>query len=401
MFGSEDPTELYEIFGLFNSLMKLGARSDLSGGTEVTVKGLKALVVPLTGGIGVNLTWDNIGSVITFPSFFSDQHIVTEFFVIRSTDLQFRSFTSWSQAFTVQPDPNDPNDLPEEGLTKVIARVTNDSFISSYNDGDSALEKNTIYYYAIVPRIAVNKVDEVVSDFDAEIVLPLGELSNVVRVEFKRPGDCKAGEPPDWIATESIGQLFPIIEDIIGEVRLLLAWLRSWGFSADNPLEPIIAAIADLVARAEAALAILDEINRRIAALLQVPVLGMAATSFTVPRGGINAWNRELGKRLSDRSDPSRPPFDKNELVAGVVVVAGAPNLDALQSVMTLIELFFGGGSDSNPVLDAIESIDVAVDQLEAVSFGDDLQPDPDAAAPEEPKVVFDESMRPVTDTNC
>jgi len=408
VFGSDSLADLYKIFELIESLLELGARADLSGRTHLTVQNLKALALPITvpedpnnpASIGVSLTWDKLGPGVTFPAFSSDQQVVVEYLVIRSTSPRLREASTWSQVFAQQPASDDITDLPEEGANKVIARLPNDGFVTGYLDEDPDLVEGAVYYYAVAARIEVN-VD---ADFETDVILPVGNLSNVIRIEVRRPGDSKGGEPPDWIGTPSLASLFPALEALINQIRLALSQLGSFSLSGPSILDEIIQQIESLIARGERVVAILDEINRRLAALLTSDVGGIFSTTFAVPTGGIDGWLGELAKRLSDPSDNTRPPFDNNELVAGVVVVGGAPTLPALDPLLSLLELFFGGGS-SNTLLDAINEIDIVVTATEKRVFGEDMTvttvplgtPDEDNS----PQVVFDASMRPVDTVNC
>lgn len=408
VFGSTDMAELYRIFELIGSLLALGARSDLSGRTNITVQNLRALALPITvpedennpASIGVSLTWDKLGPAITFPAFSSDQQVVVEYLVIRSTSPQLREAYTWSQVFSRQPSFVDTSDLPEEGNSKVIARIPNDGFVTGYLDEDPELIEGAVYYYSVVARIEVN-VD---ADFETDVILPISNLSNVVRIEVRRPGDSKGGEPPDWIGTPSLASLFPALEALINQIRLALSQLGSFSLSGPNILDEIISQIEGLVTRSEQVVAILNEINNRLAALLTSDVSGIYATTFSVPVGGIDGWLGELARRLSDPADNTRPPFDNNELVAGVVVVGGAPTLPALDPLLSLLELFFGGSS-SNTLLSTINEIDNVVTATERRVFGEDMTvstvplgtPEEDNSA----KVVFDDAMQPVDSVNC
>lgn len=405
VFGSNDLKELYKIFELLDSLFKLGTRSDLSGHTKPTLQNLRARALPITSSsparIGVQLDWDKTSPTITFPSFTEDQYVIEEILIIRSEDPKFRSRFTWSQSFSRQPAFDDKTDVleGEDEDTKVIARLQNDGLIFRYVDTDPELVEGRIYYYAAALIVTA----EATGDDETDIIFPVGNMSNVVRVEFLRPRDAKGGEPPDWVATPSLASLFPALEALINEIRLVIADLLSRTVTGPNQIDQLIRLIETIIARSERVIRILDRINRLLTALLTSDVGGISATVYTIEDGGMDAWTSELARRLSDRGDPTRPAFDGSELVGGAVLVAGAPNLPLLEPFFALLQIFFGSGTD-NPLLDAVNTLDSAVTETEKTVFGEDMAAEqvpvgtPD---PEEPQVVFDENMNPTDTVNC
>ena len=409
VFGANSVRDLSAIIALLESFIKLGDRDDALRNNLLPLENLRAKTLPISTAsparIGVQLDWDKILPAFTMPFLSAETVVIEEIFVIRSTDQRIRESFNWNDVFPDQPS-DDINILPVQGDTQVIRRIQNDSFVSRYIDKEESLVEDGVYYYAVAPRysITTDLPGTVTFSLDEEI-LPMGPLSNVVRVEFKRPVDSKGAEPPDWIGTPSLAKLFPIIESLINQIKLLVAELGSRSLTGPNHLDRIIKQIEALLKRADKALAIIAEINALLRGLLSQDVGGISATVFTVRTGGMAAWTAELARRLSDTSDPSRPKFDVgDELVAGVVIVAGAPNLPSLTPFLTLLKLFLGSDNEPNPLLDAINAVDVAIADTEKIVFAENLTGQRVASSTLEadpPKVVFDEGMVPKKSINC
>ena len=406
IFGSRSLTDIYRIVAIIGRIIDLGFRSDLTARTQPTPTGLKARIMPepTLGRIGVILDWDPVPPLVIKPLLSAEAMVIKEIFVIRSTNAILRERFAWGSSFPTQPSDNKA-DLPSTSDVQVIARLTNDGFRSRYTDTDTALKVDTVYYYALSLRYSINGV-----------VQPMSNLSNCVRVFYTQfPGSSRTGVPPDWFATPSLYQLFPILRTLVSQATLFIESMLNRTASNNgiiNMIEQTIATIEALIAQAEKWI---EEFNKIIAILRDLAISdigGIYATSFSVPKGGIMGWTSELARRLSNQADTSRPPFDEGELTAGFVLVAGAPNFSELVAFAKLVKLFFGGdeASAAKKATDAFIAGRLGSTSTPLVAtqtvFNKDMSPE---AAPSTPsttvskaKPVFDTTMQPATKLdNC
>jgi hypothetical protein len=399
IFGADSFKDLQRNFRLFEQVFAMGNRATLSGNTRPVVQNVRTRAVPMSAPfparIGVQIDWDPVPLLIGFPLYSNQTILPTEIFVVRSTDIRFREKRSWGQAFNREPQDSQ-SDLQEEGATRVIARITNDGFVTRFIDNDDdSLEENVVYFYGVALRFTID--DE---------VQPMGEFSNVLRTHYRRrPTGTRRSVMPDWWATPSLIALFPELEGLINIIRLEIANLGSRTLSnngASQVIDQTISQLELLIAQGEALLAAINDTAGKILALDGSQLAATSSTVFSVETGGMERWMGDLSARFSDRSDPTRPPFDDNELVAGIVIVAGAPNLPNLQPFLDLLALFFGSAED-NPILDAISAVEEAARAAEDIVFDEGMVPGrtTTAAPATAPLTQFDPSMNPTNTIAC
>jgi hypothetical protein len=397
MFGAQDLASIQPNINLFSSLMNLGDRASLAAGTRPLIKNFTARATVLTadsGRIAVQLDWDPIQPVIAYPLYSDDQIAVKEILIVRSLDPHMREWFNWDQVFSVQPS-DDTSDLPEAGTTKVIARVENDGFVKRYIDTDDSVKVGDIHYYTAILRYEINGETQ-----------PMGAFTNCVRVEV-RPGQSRRGEPPDWFATPGLISLFPDLATLVGHARVLIASLGSRTTSNNGVSSLIGQTITQIETTIDLIQDAIDEISGvtdRLASILQSDIAATSSTVFAVSTGGIYGWLAELARRISDPNDESRPPFETgSELVAGVVIVAGAPSTAQLEAYMAMLEMFFGS-SESNSLLEAIDSIEREAAPPISATFDDTMSASHAAVAESTaatPESSFDDALRPSTRVVC
>ncbi len=399
IFGSESLTGLYRIIAILNKLLHMGLRADMSSRSQPRANNLTARIMPIPteGRIGVQLDWTPVPPLLIKPLFSSEKAIITEIFVIRSTNPLLRERFAWGNVFPAEPGDSD---LPETLDTKVIARLRNDGFIARYVDTDSTLEISKPYYYTLSVRYRIGDVFQ-----------PMSQFSNTVRVFYDGiPHTTRLSVPPDWFATPSLVQLFPPLQSLSSKIKLYVEGLLTRTVSNNGIADLIkqtVTQIGLLLDQANAVAADLNAIEDLLRSLAAENGTGIYTTNIEVASGGMSAWMGQLATRLSDPADPTRPPFDNGELTAGFVIVAGAPNLPRLAKFRALLALLFGKGSD-NPYKQAVDSLP---DPLPLAStgatttFADNMQPVTAATAGGAPavtlapgrKIVFDASMTPST----
>jgi hypothetical protein len=111
---------------------------------------------------------------------------------------------------------------------------------------------------------------------------------------------------------------------------------------------------------------------KRLNAMFNVPLPSLHATSIAGV-GGNAFLMGELAKRLNDKTDPNRPPFDQNQYVMGICIVAGGPRQADIQPIIDFLGALFGTEEPANPLLDVLTSLDAVVDAQETFVFGPDM----------------------------
>jgi len=350
IFGSSKLTDIYRIAALFARGIKLGRNASLTARTSPVAAGLTAKIcpIPTQNRIGVILKWDPVPLVLLKQLFSGEALVVTELIVVRATDPGFRQRWSWQENFSREPS-DDLKDLQSNpsGSVKVIARLSNgtSNWVSatgnslytrnSYTDDDPSLEIDKSYYYGVYLRVKINGTTQ-----------PIGQCSNIVWVQYvNRVSATRLSTPPDWFASPTLIQLFPLVQDILSLLKLLIQKYKTSTTSNSGAASMIIATIEmieRLLQEAERYANLFKELDDLLLALANANTSGIYVTSFDVATGGITAWTSELARRMSNPSDSSRPPFDKGELTAGFVLVAGRPNKPELAGIKALFDLLFG-----------------------------------------------------------
>ena len=350
LFGSSDMSTLHATFNALNAVLRINSvRNDPSGGTVPTVDDVKARTILNSSiapsRVSVVLSWDAVAPIQNHPLFTDQATKVDELLIVRSTDPKIREKFFWNQIFNTQPTDTT---LPKALNTSVIARIVNDGFVRQYIDDDLSLEAGTTYYYAIVPRYLIDNKRQ-----------PVSRLSAVIPVEHRMPAPTKDSEAPDWISTGSIVELVPSMEEALGTLSTMMASMRTRTASNSGT----VAMLQQTLTQIEQLLSKISSLNADIAEKLTVlsnlaatPTLSMYNTTVAVRTGGLEEWLAEVANCLSDPDDDSRPQFAETDLVAGFVIVAGAPSLGHLSSFLAGLQLFFGNGSSST-VTDAVNMV--------------------------------------------
>ena len=397
MFGATDLESIQPNFSLFNSLVNIGERADLAAHTRPVLRGLTGAVIAntlTTGRLVIELAWVSVPPVVSFPLFSSEQFIVTEIFVLRSTDSSLREKFAWVDVFSRQPQDSQ-SDLQEENGVTVVARLTNDGFVRGYTDTSSTLNVGSVYYYTTAVRYTLSGTAQ-----------PMSNFSNCVRVAIIQPVQTRGSTPPDWVAYPTLAQLFPALTEVTALINTAFSNLRSRTVSNSgigSMLNQTVSQLTQLVAQLRLIATNLQSVNTRIGALSTTGTAATSSTVITVGSGGMNAWTAELARRLSDTSDSTRPAFDHAELVAGIVVVAGAPNITQLAATVALLESFFGSHSSSSLVA-AVASVEREAGAAYTISFDAGMAGTRTTAGETSttaPSAGFDAAMRPTTTPEC
>jgi hypothetical protein len=221
------------------------------------------------------------------------------------------------------------------------------------------------------------------------------------------------GTPPDWYRTPRTVDLFPALGNLLSQVSALTAQLSDTTTGYTELLKASVAALeqqikgyTDLATRLTAA-------SSSISAFSSIDLGTVSIRPFN-GTGGTNFIKKDIIQAFGDTSDPNRPPFDADEFVAGVVVIATTP------SAVALLENLLGSLSSASSVIeDALEKIDVVLDTIEDSLFNDDMSVHSATAVPAssttdaltgppqigpgsycyhsyEPNTTFDDNLNPI-----
>lgn len=348
--GAESLSDLQVPLRLFTNLFHGdGQRIPPSANTLPVVQNLKITPAGIRGGTGVVLRWTPLPPRTNLPFFTNDSIKAKEIFLIRTTEPP--GITTWETLFPGVVPPDSRTNLPENATSKVIARITNHGFATSYTDMTNLLDPTKTYYFTACVRYTIN-------DGEAQ----MGSLSNTVRVTRTNPSpSSRRGIPPDWIATPSLAALIPPLQRVTNLVRLEISRLGSRTSSNSGAQQMMVQTVNQLdrlVQQWEATANQLSELTGRLNSItaLNTPS-GVYATLITKPSGGHEAWIAELSRRLADTTDTTRPQLSDEAVVIGYVIMAGAPRLPDLSAVIALMKLLFGK-HDKSPLLEVNRALD-------------------------------------------
>ena len=372
--GAKTLGVLGPIIDIIKSFLFAGTRANLMARILPVPRDLKARLIPVPDRqiMGVQLDWLPVPPVVIRNIFSTENFKIHDILVIRSTSPLIRQQFEWAQNFDFIPPPLGKDDdvvtqheINEEYETNLIAQIKNTGFIGRYVD-TVPLEEDKPYYYALALLYSI----------DGELQ-PVSSLSNVAVVYFRNiMSQTRMSEPPDWFMTPSLIQLFPILNSLVGEMKLFIAKTMTRTTSNNGPANLILQLIEHiqmLVMDAKLLSARLKANERRRQNIVNIERAGIRTTNIEVPTGGIQAWGQELARRLSDTSDPSRPPYDHDEYVAGVIILAGAPRLPMLRPFRELLERFFGEDLPG-PLQEVVRTFD-RPGEVRAHTFDDKLRP--------------------------
>lgn len=370
---------------------------------------LKAINAP-NGKIGALLTWQNPPAEQLFPEFNDVRMRLREVAVIRSTDDEIIKAKNWTDIFGAdQPDPledgaSDASSVlsSSNGKSEVIVQYRHDGARDSHLDNTELL-RDTDYYYAVAYRYAVQLPEGVTvqnaTTIDDYVVLDYKLLSSVQTLRFADTiPESTGGVKPDWIATPGVLSLIPDLQIYVIALQEYVKSMANKALGTNTALQSYVDFIED---EAERYSELVDTINgriQRLTGLLQSTSAGIYTTTIELEEGGTTAFTRELARRLLDETDDSAPPFHTGtEFVAGLVLLAGAPNFAQLSSVRTLIDLLFGiSGSLKTSFEEALESLEQIVAEQIEYFFGDDMQPTTTPPETTTPRATFSDDMTPV-----
>lgn len=330
--------------------------------------------------MGVGVYWDSPKTSFDSPYFPTVSMRVKKYAVIRSTARTAPLARNVLDFFDKRDLTEGMTSTDEAKSSTVIA--VGSTFNSSFIDNDD-LDPTKTYYYCVAWQVAIDEAE-------STTVLPWDLVSAVRKVVVRRVPPNVLGTPPDWSARGSVIDLLP---DVAAQIRTALAQVTSIGErSSGDSSNAVTEGLNTLQKNVDALATRLDALNQQaaqIGAMFADALPGLYVTSFT-GIGGNTFLVGELASRLNDTSDTSRPPFDSNEYVMGVVLVVGGPRLVDVQPIANLLSSLFGSAQPDDPLHAVLDSIDGLIDHQELRIFGPDavhpiLAPDGQPIDPSDP----------------
>ncbi len=367
MAGAPTFAETIEVAAALNRIFRPPGNSDLTARTIPTPQNLRAKViaVPKAVGMGVRLEWDAPPERYALPFFPGVDIRVARYAVIRSTSAAAMAARSVTDFFSTRDLKVGTTSDDQAKASKVIAIGSGDN--ASYID-DDRLEPSKSYYYGVAWEVEITENGKTSR-------LRFDKISNVAKTRATAAHQTQAGAPPDWVAH---GSLLELVPDLSLQAKTMLEQLRVVSDRSRGGASRVGRALDLAGAQLVATLARVDELNaavKRFAAALAQPLPSLHATTIEGVGGNVFLIG-ELAARLGDAADPHRPPFDDDEYVMGLCIVAGGPRLADLKPVVDFFKALFHPPDAANPLLGVLAVLDDVVGQQEA-TFGADLRPLP------------------------
>lgn len=370
LLGAASFTQLVETAAAFNRAFKPAGNGDLTSRTVPVPQNVRTRVIglPTAKTIGVRLDWDPAQDSYDSPYFPSVDMQVLKYAIIRSTDPTAMSTTNVLDYFSTQDLTAGLVSDDAAKSSKVVAIGSGSN--SSYVDDDNTLTADKIYYYSVAWQVQV-------SERGKTTVMKWDRISNVVKTRVRAVSPSQQGIPPDWVAYGSMLDLVPdvavMVKTLIEQVRVLGA-RNSGGASSSvlNGINLLEKNVAEFATR-------IDQINaraKRLAAIFTSSIPGLYTTQITGV-GGNALLIGELANRLEDTSDPNRPPYDDNEYVMGVCLVAGGPRIPDIQPIIDFLAALFAPAAAPSPLATVLNGLNALVTQQETYVFGPNVQPLP------------------------
>lgn len=365
MAGAPSYIEAMDVAAAFNRIFRPPSNNDLAANTIPTPQNLQARPVahPSTKRIAVQLNWDAPKTLFTFPYFPGIGTAVKRYAIIRSTSPTVLNARSVVDLFGTRDLRAGLFSTDTAKHHKVVDTGTGAN--SSYVDKEDELDPTKTYYYAVAWELTV-------VERGVETVVKFDRLSNIVKTRVRSAAPTENAVPPNWNALPSLIQLVPSLAD---SVFLLVQQLKALGDRSSGSSDGLKKALSLIEARLVRLVEEMDGINssfKQLTAVLRQPVPTIHGTTF-YGIGGNEFLSSQLIAALNDKSDGNRPPFDDDEYVLGVCIVAGGPRIPDIQPIIDFLTALFGGGED-NPLLGILTVLEGAVDAVEETIFGEAME---------------------------
>lgn len=377
------------------------ARLPLLNHVETVPQNVRVTPIPGTGAnTHAVVRWDAVPPVNQVPvgraSVIHNDEIVV---VCVEGPLQPGESYDWETLFPGVVLPANRATMPTNaaGTAKVIARLRNHGMTQSYTDTrdlDGTVERRYVVYLRERQRHPDTAQDQYFMSPPSGCVYMPRTGSTSTRAT--------RGTPPDWYAVPSVMQALPPVADALAEVRTQLARAGTYttvqtgaGQLVDRTISTLERQLATKAAEISRVATVTSNLNAMASSAAGLST-GLYTILLTSPRGGMAGWTSKLAASLTDTNDPGRPKFTSSAPMTGVILVAGAPRLPQLASIIALFKLLFGSKT-KHPLADLVRQLDTP-SPADAARGG---AANPFAApAPRQP-TKFDASMQPVETPDC
>lgn len=213
----------------------------------------------------------------------------------------------------------------------------------------SGLDFSTTYYFAVGYNIIVTETQTDDDGNETTITTEIEHHStgNSVRINLSELGIAPSGLPesmlPDWTSIRSPFAVFPPLEEALRTIQDLLQTLR------DSILTTLLDEITELIETITEYIEFYLERIRALEDLLDVLVAVLRALELRIfaygfyGKGGTSLLASEVNRALFDPAVQNRPPYlGGGDVVAGIVLVGGAPNLALIEPLIEILQLLFG-----------------------------------------------------------
>jgi len=367
MAGAPSYVEALDVVAVFNRIFRPPTNSDLASNTVPTPQNLRARPIahPASNRIAVRLDWDPPKPLYTFPYFPGIGSAVSRYAIIRSTNPKVLNARSVVDLFGTR-------DL-KAGMTSTDTahhHVVVDTGIgthTNYVDVEDELDPAKTYFYAVAWELTVR-------ERGVTTLFKFDRMSNIVKTRIKSAATTENANPPNWNALPSLVQLVPSLAD---SVFLLVQQLKSLGDRVSSPREGLSKSLKLIEARIARLIEEMDSVNssfKELAVSLSQPVPTIHGTTF-YGVGGNEFLSRQLHAALNDTGDKDRPPFDSDEYVIGLCIVAGGPRIPDIQPIIDFLTALFGESDANNPLLGILDVLEGAVANAEGTVFGANMDP--------------------------
>lgn len=342
-------------------LLAAGKAVTLTPPAVPTPQSLKAKNISATGAI--LLQWLYQTPRVELPTLGTFAQI-TEVAIIKSTSVTLMSASTPEELFgtshlTVGMRTGD-------SLTEVVAVIPYTGLKPTelkYLD-ESQHTTGKAYYYAVSFHVRLGTPAELDTVGGTDLYFP--RLSNVVKVYLSKGHGVPrsiTGVPPDWYRTPRTIDLIPAMGHIVDQVSSFVIQFGDLTTGYGDLLKANIKVMTQLINGYVTLATQLTAAASTISAFGSIN-LGTVSTRAFSGTGGLNFIKRDIVQAFGDTSDPNRPPFDGEEFVSGVVILATTANAAAL------LDLVLGSvQAGITAITLALEKIDVQLAPIEAATF--------------------------------
>ena len=365
LLGSPSYSELVGAASAFNRIFRPQANANLTAQVLPVPKSLTAKVIslPKAKNMGVRLDWSPPQDFFSTPYFPGISVYVLRYAIIRTTDASVAmNAKTVLDFFSTQDLVEGMTSSDQAKVSKVIA--VGNAINASYVDDDDSLNPDLHYYYCVAWEVAVN-------EHGAKIKLPFDTVSNIVktRVRAVAPG---TSTPPDWIAK---GSALDLIPEIAVQIRTALEMIKALADkSSGGASKSVLTALNLIEKNINEFMTRLDALNtrlQRLTATVATPLPGLYSTVIA-GTGGNTFLLSELASRLNNTSDLARPPYDADEYVMGICVVAGGPRMPDIQPIIDILNTLFQP-TEASPLATVLSSLDDVVAAQEQATFAPNM----------------------------